>query len=102
MISTGVQLKAGKTYGNLMVDVKRSNIKLVNRARLIFKSVLEPIEAGGVELGVDLTDNVGIDKLIDECGGSVKLAMVVARWSCSVTEATDRLDKVDGLLKKAL
>ncbi len=101
MISTGVQLRVGKTYGNLMVDVKRSNAKLINRARGIFRAVLEPY-ATKVELAVALEDDEGIDRLIDACDGSVKKGMVAARWRCSPKEATERLEAADGLLKKAL
>ncbi|KLT40783.1 N-acetylmuramic acid 6-phosphate [Cutaneotrichosporon oleaginosum] len=101
MISTGVQLRIGKTYGNLMVDVKRSNAKLINRARGIFRAVLEPY-AAKVELAVSLEDGEGIDHLIDACDGSVKKAMVAARWRCSPEEATERLDAAEDILKKAL
>lgn len=104
MISTGVQLKIGKTYGNLMVDVKRSNLKLVTRARSIFRAVLEPLSRPPTNaiLSVDLDDDLAIDALIDACDGSVKVAMVSARWQCDPAEAQDRLDAVDGILKKAL
>ncbi|GMK54670.1 hypothetical protein CspeluHIS016_0112560 [Cutaneotrichosporon spelunceum] len=101
MISTGVQLRVGKTYGNLMVDVKRSNAKLINRARGIFRAVLESYVAK-VDLAVPLEDDEGIDRLIDACDGSVKKAMVAARWRCSPKEATARLEAADGILKKAL
>lgn len=33
MISTGVMIKLGKVYGNLMIDVKATNEKLVERAK---------------------------------------------------------------------
>jgi N-acetylmuramic acid 6-phosphate etherase len=104
MISTGVQLRIGKTYGNLMVDVKRSNIKLVNRARNIFRMVLEPLTLPPAEimLGVDINDDEAVDRLIDSCDGSVKRAMVAARWKCSPAEAKERLDVAQGVLKKAL
>ena len=35
MLSTGVMIRLGKTYGNLMVDVQPTNIKLQARARRI-------------------------------------------------------------------
>lgn len=35
MLSTGTMIKLGKVYGNLMVDVKTSNLKLIERARHI-------------------------------------------------------------------
>lgn len=104
MISTGVMIKIGKTYGNLMVDVKRSNHKLIIRARRIFRTVLEPyaLPPHSVRLGVDLSNDAGIDQLIDDCEGSVKQGMVAARWGCSPFEARARLDNVGGLLRLAL
>lgn len=103
MISTGVQLKLGKTHGNLMVDVKRSNIKLINRARLIFRSVLAPlVQQEGITMDIDLADDLAIDTLMDACEGSVKTAMVAARWNCSPAEASKRLEDAGGLLKVAL
>ena len=38
MLSTGAMIKLGKVYGNLMVDVRPSNEKLVNRCVSIVKS----------------------------------------------------------------
>lgn len=35
MLSTGAMIKLGKTYGNLMVDVQPTNLKLVARTRRI-------------------------------------------------------------------
>lgn len=37
MLSTGAMIKLGKVYGNLMVDVKPSNEKLVERAKVIIE-----------------------------------------------------------------
>ena len=39
MISTGVMVKLGKVYGNLMVDVNASNKKLVKRACKLVKDI---------------------------------------------------------------
>lgn len=100
MLSTGVQLRCGKTHGNLMVDVRRSNAKLVARARLIVRTVLEPY-ARRARLAVDLADDAAVDRLIDECG-SVKAAMVAARWACAREDAEARLREAGGVLKHAL
>lgn len=98
MLSTGVQLKCGKTHGNLMVDVKRSNAKLVMRARGIVRTVLQPYDG---RLSINLSDDAALDKLIDDCG-SVKTAMVAARWKCGREEAERRLRAAGGILKVAL
>ncbi len=39
MISTGTMVSLGKTYGNLMVDLKPTNEKLINRSIRIFCSI---------------------------------------------------------------
>jgi len=70
-----------------MVDVKRSNVKLISRARLVFRSVL--------------SDDEAIDHLMEQCGDSVKTAIVAARWD-SPKEASERLAAADGVLKLAL
>ncbi|KAF8889913.1 hypothetical protein BD779DRAFT_1610950 [Infundibulicybe gibba] len=69
MISTGVMIRIGKTFGNIMVDVAPSNEKLRARARRIFR-LLAPFNT--------LSD-ARIDALITECDHSVKLALVVER-----------------------
>src|SRR5262245_4252018 len=39
MLSTGAMIRLGKTFGNLMVDLRASNTKLADRARRIVKAV---------------------------------------------------------------
>ena len=41
MLSTGAMIKLGKVYGNLMVDVKPSNEKLIRRCVTIVRSATE-------------------------------------------------------------
>ncbi|KAJ3576250.1 hypothetical protein NP233_g560 [Leucocoprinus birnbaumii] len=91
MISTGVMIRIGKTYGNLMVDVKPSNLKLVDRARRIFRAVLP---------GTTLSD-VQIDGLLASCNNNVKCAVVAHKYQCTAGEASDRLEAAGGVLKKA-
>ncbi|PFH45141.1 hypothetical protein AMATHDRAFT_9933 [Amanita thiersii Skay4041] len=91
MISTGVMIRIGKTFGNMMVDLRLSNNKLVDRARRIFRT-LHP--------ATTYTDEE-IDKLIASCNGSVKLALVVAKLGCSTEEGIKKLEAAGGVLKKA-
>ena len=49
MLSTGAMIKLGKVYGNLMVDVKPSNEKLVRRCVTIVCSATDCAEAEAVE-----------------------------------------------------
>lgn len=75
-----------------MVDVKPSNLKLVDRARRIFRTVLP---------GTTLSDSQ-IDELLNACQDNVKLALVVEHHKCTVPEAMKLLDLNGGILKPAL
>ena len=88
MISTTVMIKLGKTYGNLMVDVQPSNNKLRDRAMRIVQ------EATGMT-------HAEAQSLIEKCG-DVKTAIVVALVGCTVDEACERLNRVDGQVAAAL
>ena len=65
MLSTGVMIRLGKTFGNLMVDVQTTNVKLRDRARRI------------VETACDLSPEKA-SALLTQCDGEVKTAIVVA------------------------
>lgn len=73
-----------------MVDVKTSNVKLVERARRIYKTLLPS----------SLLSDVQINNLIASCDGSVKTALVVGRCGCTVIEAQSHLKSAGGALKK--
>jgi N-acetylmuramic acid 6-phosphate etherase len=90
MLSTGAMVHIGKTYGNRMVDVQATNAKLVQRARRLIQ------EIGGVP------DDTTADRLLSEAGGSVKLAIVIARRAVPAPEAAAFLDEADGFLSVAL
>jgi len=83
MLSTGVMVRQGAVYGNLMVNVQPSNEKLVNRARRII------VSASGCSL-----DQAA--KLLDEAG-SVKVAIAMGKL-----EAEARLKAAKGSLRVAL
>ncbi len=85
-ISTATMIKLGKVYGNLMVDVRPTNEKLVDRARRIVAQI-----AG-----------VGYDeaaRLLDASGGEVKTAIVIARRGVAPDAARDLLAAAGGLLR---
>ncbi|RSH91319.1 hypothetical protein EHS25_009618 [Saitozyma podzolica] len=89
MISSGVMIRIGKTFGNLMVDVRTSNDKLVVRARGILRSILDSLpsttDLALVSAGkLDLEDDAAVSELIERCGG-VKVAAVVLRQSQPIT-----------------
>lgn len=91
MISTGIMIKLGKTYGNLMIDVKATNVKLKQRARNILRFV------GGD--ACTQTDEE-LDSILHDCGGSVKLAAATIVLKVSVAEAEQRLRRNQGVLAK--
>jgi len=65
MISTSLMVKAGKVYGNLMVDVQPTNEKLVARAVRIIS------EACGI-------GEYEASEFLDVSGGNVKIAICMA------------------------
>ncbi|MCR4904749.1 MAG: N-acetylmuramic acid 6-phosphate etherase [Clostridiales bacterium] len=73
MISTTAFILSGKTWGNLMVDVRATNEKLVARALRIIKT--------GVGCGEDEAK-----RLLDASGGEVKTALVMGL--CGVPKST--------------
>jgi len=87
MISTASMISIGKTYGNLMVDVKPSNEKLVDRAKRII------VEATGVAHEV-------AEKYYDLSLGRPKVAIVMITKNCSLEEAERKLES--GFVSKAI
>jgi len=89
MISTTVMVQLGKTWGNLMVDLRATNAKLRDRALRII--------TGQTDL-----DRDAAAALLDDAGGRVKLALVMARRGVKATEAQLLLEKHDGKLRPIL
>ena len=89
MLSTGTMIKLGKVFGNLMVDVKSTNEKLVERAKRIV------VEATGVT-----TDEA--TKMLDKTDFDVKLAIFMILSGLEINEAKAKLEKNKGYIAKAL
>jgi N-acetylmuramic acid 6-phosphate etherase len=89
MISTGVMIRLGKTFGNLMVDLQPSNAKLRRRACRIVQEVcgLAAEEA---------------ERALLECGGDVKVAIVVTLSGAAPEVALRRLQAAGGIVRLAL
>jgi N-acetylmuramic acid 6-phosphate etherase len=85
-ITSGAMIRLGKVYGNLMVDLRAWNEKLVDRSRRI---VMETTGLPRDEAGAVLT----------AAGGSVKTAIVMARRHTSREEAERLLEAHDGRLR---
>ena len=88
MITTASMIRLGKTYGNLMVDLRATSSKLEDRGRRILRDLLEVSyeEAG---------------ELLERADGRVKTALVMGRLQVSRQEAERRLEAADGFLRKA-
>ena len=89
MLSTGVMVKLGKVYGNLMVDVKPSNEKLVRRCVTIV------CEATGV----------GEDEAVaalEKCGYVCKQAIVMLLRGVDAPRAAEMLNAAGGRVAAAL
>ncbi len=89
MISTGLMIRLGKTFGNLMVDVQATNAKLLDRARRI------------VELACSLPPK-DAEELLARCNGEVKTAIVASLSHVSPDEARQRLERAEGVVRAAL
>ncbi|MBQ6492486.1 MAG: N-acetylmuramic acid 6-phosphate etherase [Erysipelotrichaceae bacterium] len=89
MISTATMIGAGKVYSNLMVDVRATNEKLVERCRRIV------MEATGCE-------HDKADVVLKETNNSCKLAIVMILLNISKEEAEKRLEEAEGSVRKAL
>ncbi len=89
MITTTAMVLSGKTYGNLMVDLKPTSSKLVDRATRIIMDIC------------DVQENEAAS-LFAEAGGSLKVAVVMKLAGLPPNESAGLLAKSGGSLKKAL
>jgi N-acetylmuramic acid 6-phosphate etherase len=89
MLSTGVFIRLGYVYGNLMVNVQPKNEKLVDRARRIVS------EAAGIS-------PERAAALLADAGGKVRTAILMARTGAGREEAERRLSAAGGRISKAL
>ncbi len=88
MISTGVMIRLGYVYGNLMVNVQPTNSKLADRACRIVAVIAEvPYEKA---------------RMLLEQGGSVRAAVLMHRLNLNREEAEHRLREAKGSLRRAL
>jgi len=88
-ISTVAMIRLGKTYGDLMVDVRASNEKLEARARRVVR------EATGV------SDDEAREAL-EAAGGSAKVAVVALLAGLDPAAARSRLEQAGGNIQEAL
>jgi N-acetylmuramic acid 6-phosphate etherase len=89
MLTTVAMIKWGKTYGNLMVDVRTGSEKLKDRAKRILGVVtgLEPDAA---------------EALLKRSKWNVKAAIVMEKAGLTLPQAMKRLRKADNSVREAI
>jgi N-acetylmuramic acid 6-phosphate etherase len=88
-LTTGAMVRLGKTYGNLMVDLRATNIKLKARTNRIVRQLV----------GVDAPRAA---EILDAAGGELKTALVVGRAGLSPADARKRLEAAGGRVGEVL
>jgi N-acetylmuramic acid 6-phosphate etherase len=88
-LSTGAMVLLGKTYSNLMVDLRASNSKLRARTNRIVR-ILTGLSIEAAEA------------LLCRCGGELKTALMVHLGGMEPEEARSRLAAAGGQVRKAL
>lgn len=88
ILTTAAMVRAGKTYGNLMVDVKSNSDKLRDRARRIISSVTG-------------LDGDAAEALLKQADWNVKAAIVMQQTGATRASALSRL-RVEPRLRKLL
>ena len=89
MISTGTMIRIGKTYGNWMVDLRATNVKLKDRSIRIVSGIT----------GLGRNES---ELLLAACDGEVKTAIVSHTLGISKQAAQERLLESGGRLRSAL
>ena len=88
-ITTGAMIRLGKTYGNLMVDLRATNAKLRDRSERIVSEVTS-------------LDRADARELLDRAGGRVKVALVMHALGVDASDAVVRLEAAGGVIRRVL
>lgn len=89
MLSTASMVRIGKTYGNLMVDVRQTNGKLIERAIEMIQTVTG-VSHDKAKSTLGLADH------------SVKVAIVMILKNVDANQAKARLENADGFVRGAI
>lgn len=89
MLSTASMIRIGKAYRNMMVDMRVTNEKLLDRAI-------------GIVMAIGQVDQKTAERTMREANGQVKLAALMARKSVDRETAQLLLSKANGSLRVAL
>ena len=89
MISTATMIRLGKVYENMMVDLQMTNLKLVERSKLIVMTAT----------GVDYD---AASEALDAAGGHVKTALVMLLADVDTEQARQRIERGGGFVRHAI
>jgi N-acetylmuramic acid 6-phosphate etherase len=89
MLTTGAMIRVGKSYGNLMVDLRATNTKLQDRAERIV------CEVTGLS-------REAARALLQDAGGRVKRALVMHALAVDAFTADARLEEAGGVIRRVL
>jgi N-acetylmuramic acid 6-phosphate etherase len=89
MLTTGAMIRIGKSYGNLMVDLRATNVKLQDRAERIV------IEVTGLSREEART-------LLQQADGRVKRALVMHALQVDAATADARLESAGGVIRRVI
>ncbi len=87
--SSSLMVKLNKVYGNLMVDLKATNAKLLRRA------VALTMRASGA-------DEARAREVLAQCDNHVKVALVAIKKNLTVQQSRELLDASGGSVRRAL
>ena len=89
MLSTAAMVGYGKVYGNLMVDVNPSSLKLVERA----KNIVMQVTSCDIDTAI---------QTLEDSNYKIKTAIVMIKLQCSKEEAELKLNAADGFVRNAI
>ena len=86
MISTCTMIGVGKVYKNLMIDVRPTNEKLIERCR-------------NIVMGCTGCDHDTADRVLNETNNSTKLAVTMILFNKTLEEAKQALEQAGGIVR---
>ena len=89
MLTTGAMIRIGKTYGNLMVDLRATNAKLRDRSERILMEVC----------GVSREE---ARRLLDAADQRVKVAIVMQQLALTRADAINALENSGGIIRRVI
>lgn len=89
MLTTGAMIRIGKTYGNLMVDLRATNNKLKDRSERILMEVC----------GVSRSE---ARRLLDTADQRVKVAIVMQQLALTKDDALSALERSGGVIRRVI